>query len=380
MKTLRQCVGIDCSKDTLDVAISFLKEDFRHEVQATEVFKNNDQGFKRMMKWMKKLCLKEIPCQVLIEATGVYHERLAYNLVKNGFELAIVLPNRIRNYCRSTDIRTITDKISAKQIAEFGLVKKLDNWVMPDEVFRYLKSLCRERAQLLKEKTVASNQQHAYNNAAWLSKEIEKRSNRRIKFLTKQIAEIEQDMRTVLDAHPVLKKKVEMISSIKGVGWLTIVTIVAETDGFNLIRNCKQLVCYAGYDVVVKDSGTSVKSKPRMSHKGNKHIRAALHFPAITAVKCNEPMKKLYIRLYERQKVKMKSYVAVQRKLLVLIYTLWKKDTEFHPQYQSVSHKILEQPIEAALTELDRVRPCDCSNLNTKIKNNFQLSHEISKT
>jgi transposase len=383
MKTIRQCVGIDCSKDTLDVAISFLKEDFNAEVQATEVFKNNDQGFKRLMKWVKKLYVQELPCQMVVEATGVYHECLAYALVKNNMEVAVVLPNKVRNYCRSTDVRTITDKISAKQIAEFGLGKKLDNWTPPDKMFRQLRTLCRERSQLLHEKTSISNQKHAYDYSAFPYEGTEKRSKRRTKFLENQITEIEDEIRTILDAHPAIKEKVEKIGSIKGVGWLTVVTVVAETNGFNLIRNCRQLVCYAGYDIVVKDSGTSVRSKPRMSHKGNKHIRAALHFPALIAVRYNDTIKAFYKRLFERQKVKMKSYVAVQRKLLTLIYTLWKKDEYYDPAYhnkQSNNHKILEQPIEVALTEVDHVPSCDCVNLNAKIKNNFQLNHKINKT
>ena len=61
-KTIRQCVGIDCSKDTLDASISFLNEDFQTEVKATEVFENNQQGFKRLMRWTKKLRLPELPC------------------------------------------------------------------------------------------------------------------------------------------------------------------------------------------------------------------------------------------------------------------------------------------------------------------------------
>lgn len=355
-KTIRQCVGIDCSKDTLDGAITFLKEDFQQEVHATEVFENSDKGFNRLMKWMKKHCLKELPCQVVVEATGVYHECMAYTLVKNGFEIAIVLPNKISNYCRSTDVRTITDNISAKQIAEFGLVKKLDNWVMPDEVFRHLKGLCRERTQLLKEKTSAHNQMHAYEYSALVASGTEKRSTQRIKFLDKQIEQIECDVEVMVNEQPWLREKLENICTIKGVGLITAVTIVAETNGFNLIRNVRQLVCYAGYDVVVKQSGTSVNSKPRISHKGNKHIRRALHFPALTAVRYNEPLTNFYNRLFEKQKIKMKSYVAVQRKLLVLIYTLWKNDTTYNPQHPQHGIKNLEQPTRAALTELDIVR------------------------
>lgn len=355
-KVIKQCVGIDCSKDTLDVSVSFLQEDFQFTVHATEIFDNNHKGFNRLMKWMKKLRLKELPCQVIMEATGVYHESLAYILVEKGFEIAIVLPNKIRNYCRSTDVRTVTDKISAKQIAEFGLVKNLDNWEKPNEVFRIMKQLSRERLQLLKVKTMTLNQMHAHQYSALVGPRIKQRLTQRIKFLEKQIKQIENDVEAIVNEYPWLREKIRKICTIKGVGLTTVATIVAETNGFNLIRNTSQLVCYAGYDIVVKQSGISVNSKPRISHKGNKYIRRALHFPALTAVKHDASFANFYNRLFEKQKIKMKGYVAVQRKLLILIYTLWKNNTEYDPAYQSFAHKCLEQPLKAALTELDQVR------------------------
>jgi transposase len=359
-KIIRQCVGIDVSKDTLDVAILFLNEDFEVIVFATSIFVNNNKGIKFLMQWIRKNTRKDLPCQIVMEATGVYHENLAYTLANNAFELAIVLPNKIRNFSRSTNIRTITDKISAKIIAEFGLNKKLDNWVMPDEVFRRFKGLSRERNQLMKEKTTAINRKHAYDYSFITTKETEKRNAEHIRFLQKQINQIEKDIKDLINENPWLKEKVNNICSIKGIGLVTAITVIAETTGFNLIRNSKQLVCYAGYDIVVKDSGTSVKSKPRISHKGNKYIRSALYFPAITAVKHDTSFNNFYNRLNNKSNIKMKAYVAIQRKLLVLIYSLWKKDEKYNPYYSRTEqnnrvtneYKILEQPLQTALTEL----------------------------
>ena len=140
---------------------------------------------------------------------------------------------------------------------------------------------------------------------------------------------------------------------------MTVVTVISETNGFSLIRNYKQLVSYAGYDVVTKDSGTSVRGKPHISGKGNKHIRRVLHFPALTNVKYDEHHKNLYMRIEAKSGIKMKGYTAIQRKLLVLIYTLWKNNEAFDPNYKSKNRDVpknLEQLIGAALTELDLVR------------------------
>lgn len=125
--------------------------------------------------------------------------------------------------------------------------------------------------------------------------------------------------------------------------------VVGEADGFRRVRNVRQLVSYAGYDVVEKQSGSSVQGKPRISKKGNSYIRSALHFPALTAVRWDSGMALFFERLYSRHHIKMKAYTAVQRKLLVLIYTLWTKQEPYDPTYH---HQKVEQPIPAAPHEL----------------------------
>ena len=85
-----------------------------------------------------------------------------------------------------------------------------------------------------------------------------------------------------------------------------------------------------------------------ISKQGNPHLRHCLYFPSFSAVRYNKPMQNLYERIVEKQAIKMKGYVAVQRKMLMLIYTLWKKNEVYNP-----SIKFLEQLVEAALTELD---------------------------
>lgn len=358
-KFLKQCLGIDVSKDTLDAAMGRINENLKVSIVAEKQFSNNEKGFTELIRWIGKNRLTDVAFQVVVESTGVYHEHLAYTLVKNRINIAIVLPNKIKNYCRSTNIRTVTDKISACQIAEFGLVKTLTNWDPPNPRYKYLKGLCRERVRLLNDKTMAINQKHSDDYSVLTSGSTLRRHKQRIKYFEKQIKEIEQEILEMVNENPEIKKRLEKICSIKGVGIITAVTILAETNGFEHIRNVRQLVCYCGYDVVVKESGTSVHSKPRISHKGNRYIRRSLHFPAITAVKYNKSLEVFYHRLYERQKIKMKSYVAVQRKLLILIYTLWKKDEYYDPHYVASCCKLLGQTNNAALTELVHDRSMD---------------------
>ena len=130
-----------------------------------------------------------------------------------------------------------------------------------------------------------------------------------------------------------LQQRIEHICKIKGVAFVTVLAIIAETNGFELVKHKSQLVSYAGYDVVERESGSSIKGKTKISKQGNRHIRHALHFPAISVVKYHQEFKSLYERIFDRTKIKMKGYVAVQRKLLVLIYTLYKKNKAYDPKY-----------------------------------------------
>ena len=114
---------------------------------------------------------------------------------------------------------------------------------------------------------------------------------------------------------------------------LTIATVISETNGFYLFKNQRQLVSYCGYDVVENQSGKR-KGKTRISKKGNSHIRRVLHMPAFNVVRYRQAgFKELYERIYAGSNQKMKAYTAVQRKLLILIYTLWKKNEEFNEAY-----------------------------------------------
>ena len=88
------------------------------------------------------------------------------------------------------------------------------------------------------------------------------------------------------------------------------------------------MVSYAGYDVVENQSGKRV-GRTRISKKGNGRVRRALHIPALVTVKHEPYFKMFYERLYQHHGVKMKSYVAVQKKILTTIFALWKKNESF---------------------------------------------------
>jgi transposase len=155
----------------------------------------------------------------------------------------------------------------------------------------------------------------------------------RVKFLNSQEKEIKEDIAVIVKWNLDLQQTINRITTIPGVGALTAVIVLAETNGFELIRNKSQLASYAGLDVKEKQSGTSVKGKPRISKKGNRNLRKSMHLPALTAVKWDDNFREIYAKLISKHGIKMKALVAIQRKVLELIYVLFKNKTIYDKEY-----------------------------------------------
>lgn len=333
-RVLREVMGVDVSQKELVVTLGRKMDDLSVEIYGYKVVKNNSNGFHALMKWSKLLIDSKVNLHVVMEATGVYHERFAYFLDEKGYALSIVLPNKISSYFKTLDIKTITDKSCSEAIARFGLERKLELWNRPKKVYKELKQLTRERDQIVEERAMVKNQLHAEEVEAEPNKSSVQRLKSRIRFLNKQELEIKKDIDQVIKGEKDLQKEVDTICTIPGVGRLTAIITLAETNGFELIRNKKQLTSYAGLDVKEKLSGTSIKGKPRISKRGNRHLRKAMYLPSLSAVKYNIMHKEVYSRIVSKKGIKMKGLVAVQRKLLELIYVIYKTKEPFNKNYE----------------------------------------------
>lgn len=333
-KRLKQVVGIDVAQKELVVTLGKLHEDLSIELYAYKVFSNKEKGFESLLNWVSKLTEELVPIHYVMEATGVYHQKFAYYLDENKMNQSIVLPNKISNYMRTLDLKTVTDKSCSEAIARFGLERQLDLWKRPKDVYKKLQQLTRERNQIVDERVVVKNQLHAEESEAEPNASSVKRIKARIKFLNNQEQEIKKDIDLIVSRDETIIKEIDTICTIPGVGKLTAVTILAETNGFELIKNKKQLVSYAGLDIKEKQSGTSVKGKSKISKKGNRNLRKAMHLPALSAIKHNEHFKEIFVRLVSKSGIKMKGVVAVQRKLLELVYILHKNKCIFQKHYE----------------------------------------------
>lgn len=245
--------------------------------------------------------------------------------------------SKVKHYAKSLNIKSKTDVIDARVIAQMGAERALEVWTPPSEVFRNLRALTRLYSDLKRQKTAFVNRLHSMEAGYDPLPFIIKSAKELIRKLDREIEKCEVEINRLIASEQWLKQKVDKLLTIKGVGLITIAIVLAETQGFKLIENVKQLASYAGYDVVQRQSGSSIKGKTRISKKGNSRIRAAMHFPALVASRHNKELGATYQRINEGKGGKMVGATALQRKMLLLIYTLWKND-EVYQCKQQIKH------------------------------------------
>lgn len=331
---IKYTLGIDVAKNELVTCMIGLTNQFTTQVVARKKFANSQAGIKSLFNWAMAQTKGSILPEFVMEATGAYHIALADYLYDHKAIVGVVLPNKISNYMRTVVLKTINDDTSSECIAEYGARHQIKPWVKPEASLLQLRDLMRERHALVDQRTVAKNQKHAASITKKDKASIIRRLEAQIQLFDKQIKEIEQEAKELAAQDEVLKQKLKNLISIPGVGLITAYTVIGETFGFHLVKSSRQLVSYVGLDVRTKESGISVKAKTRISKRGNKHIRRALYFPGLTAARHNQAMGELYQKLVAKQGIPMKAAVAVQRKLLVLMYTLWKNDQPFDLTYE----------------------------------------------
>jgi len=333
MVLLSQCVGIDISKATFTACICKRYQDGSIKLSDVVEFYNSKTGYNQLLKWQRKTTSKEVEINFVMEATGIYYEQLAYHLHKLRQQVSVVLPNKIVHYGKSLNIKTKTDVEDAKVISRFGAERKLVLWTPPSSLYKELRSLTRLYGTLQHDKTVATNRLKQAKSGYKPLQMVTKTHEDTIKKLKKQIAKVEAEMTKILKSDFEIWSKVENLLTIKGIGIKTIAIILGETQGFKLIKNQRQLVSYCGLDVVERESGSSIKGRTRISKKGNSHIRAALHFPALVASRYNKRLSEIYNRVIKNKSSKMIGMVALQRRLLVLMYSLWKTNSVYKEDY-----------------------------------------------
>lgn len=292
-------VGVDVSKDHLDVAIEPSGEAFRVANDAGEAAE--------LAAKLKQLG----PLLVVVEATGGYEMTVAAALTTQAVSVAVVNPRQVRDFARSLGRLAKTDAIDARILARFGEATKLQARPLPDEATRALDALVSRRRQLVDMLVAERNRRQQARGA-----KVERSLDRHIQFLEKQLAEVDEDIDRTVRQSPIFVAKDELMQSVPGVGKVTSRTLLAELPELGRLGR-KQIAALVGVAPMNWDSGT-MRGQRRISG-GRTSARRALFIAALVASRYNQVIRAHYKRLLATGKAKKVALIACARKLLVIL-------------------------------------------------------------
>ena len=311
-------LGIDISKDVFDVCDNNAKY---------YQFKNSVSGFKKLVK------LLDLNSVCVMEATGYYHSRLAYFLLESGFGVSVVNPLKIKRYIQMDLSKIKTDKSDAKMIQLYGKDREPKLWTGQSKTQQESLQLSRTLSIYSKQSTQLKNKIHGEDVLGNPSKIVVSSLKRSLKYLKKEMDTLEK----ALDKN--VKKEYQesltLLKSIPGIGDKTALMLLVFTDGFQRFESSKELCSYAGITPIIRQSGSSVKGRPRISKMGNPKLRNLLFMCSFNACKYNRACKALFDRIVAKGKSKKLALIAVCNKLLKQAFSIVKNGVPYNDEYRS---------------------------------------------
>lgn len=314
-------LGIDISKDSFEVTL--LGGPQRYSGQ----FSNDPAGFRRLGRWLEKRQAQQV--HACMEATGRYWEGPALFLSAAGHAVSVVNPKQIKRHAEAIMQRNKTDKQDAFTIADYCAKHQPDLWQPPSRAYRQLKEMVRHVTALKTSRQRERNRLQSGLSSAEVTQAIEAH----IAFIDEQIQQLTQRIGDHIDQHPDLKADKELLTSIPGIGDIVAATFLAEVPDVHLFPQADQVAAFAGLVPGKQESGTSIQRPARLVKWGNRHLRAVLYMPALSAHLWNPIIAALKQRLEARGKSKMTIIVASMRKLLHLCYGVLKTRKPFDPEH-----------------------------------------------
>jgi transposase len=316
---MQAVVGIDVAKAKLDVALKQPPGKWK-----TKVVANTAAGFEELRSWLAKHSVSS--AHVCMEATGVYWEGVAQDLADHGFELSVINPAQIKAFASALGVRTKTDSVDAKVIAQFCASQAPARWQPPSKSVRRLRALVSRREAMVELRVQEMNRLEV------AATDVVRRSIEQVmSTLNEQIAAIEREIAKDVDDDPTLRQQRELLASIPGVGDKTIANFLSHYGGELRFQKTRQAVAFAGLDTRQHQSGSSVHGKSRLSKAGHSSIRRALYMPAVVAMTRTTWGKAFAQRLLAAGKPKKLILGALMRKLLAIAYGVLKSGKPFNP-------------------------------------------------
>ena len=291
---------------------------------ATHEFGQTPEGHQALIKKLTG----QVAC-VVLEATGIYYLDLAVALHRAGLPVAVINPRSFHHFANLKLNTSKTDAIDAALLAEYGECMKPALWQAPDDALMGLRDIGRQINRLTATRTQAKNRLHALRSkSSTLALLIEDETDG-IERLDQRIEKLSKAALELINQQPHYKQQLANITCAKGIGQASGIAMLAELSVLPRELKSPQVSRYAGLDVRLCQSGTSVNKPGRLSKAGNAYLRSALYMPALSAVRHDPNAKAFYEALQKRGKKKIQALCAVMRKYLTGVWACLKLGVPF---------------------------------------------------
>jgi len=315
-------IGTDVSKLTLDHGI--------HTAMAHSKTSNDLKGFKTWLRWALSFGGKE-DLWVVMEHTGYYSYQFELFLHQQKIRYTKVAALEIK---RSVGlVRGKSDKVDALLISRYGWMRR--DQLQPQQisagVMIELKDLISLRDKLVKDRSGYKARIKEQNVTRKYAKSHiqNKIQARKIKELSTDIKEVEAAIKELIKGDDALQNNYKLLVSIKGVGFVTAVYMLAYTDNFQKFINSRKFSCYAGLAPFEHSSGSSIRGRSRVSHFANKKAKSILNMAASSAIQHNKELKQYYQRRVAEGKSKMGSLNIIRNKLVDRMFAVVKRQSAY---------------------------------------------------
>ena len=319
MNKYNETFGIDISKDVFDCYGS---------VQGHLQFSNSETGFKKFQEILSNASL------VVMEATGYYHYRFAQFLYKQKVAVSVVNPLSVKRFIQMKLAKVKTDKSDAKAICAYGLTQEIPLYNALTDIQSECLQLFRLMDSFLKKRTATKNKIHGEEVLGVPSSWVYRSLKRDKKHLDKELKGIEQKLLSLVKQDQ--QQQLTLLQSIPGIGLKTALFLIVVTDGFKKFETASQLCSYVGITPTIRESGSSVRGRARISKVGNRKLRNLLFLCSFTACKHNKGCRDLYERIVNKGKSKKLALIAVSNKLLKQAFAIAKSGHTYNPTFVSV--------------------------------------------
>jgi transposase len=301
-------VGIDISKDHLDVAV--------HPEGQARRFTNDRKGHTELLRWLEPLGATRI----VFEATGPYHRTLERRLSEAAVPFAKVNPRQARRFAEAIGRLAKTDRVDAAMLARFAALIEPQTRPMVSQTIQQLAELVAARRALIKDRTATTNRAKVLRIAL-----LKRQAGQRLNQIAKQVEDLDRHALALIGADPVLQNRLDILTSIPGIGEATAIALMADMPELGQMDE-KQAGSLAGLAPVARESGTwRGKSFIR---GGRAHLRQALYMPALVAMRFNPDLKAIEAMTAAGKPAKV-AITALMRKLVVLANALLRRNRKW---------------------------------------------------